>query len=191
MNLDYENIILISHEDTSKDITRKGGDKITAIKPNLQEKTSNKVAGMVDIVARVVANGSERVLSFKTNEVIFGGGRLNATQTEIPLDYDAFLAVYDDANKAAASAMKGEAPEPSPAPRGGRRTGANGKGDKGTPAEPKAPETTPDAPQGDDPDGSEKKDADVPPDEGENKPGEADPPAQEKPAVRTRKRREE
>ena len=45
MNLDYENIILISHEDTSKDITRKGGDKITAIKPNLQEKVANKVAG--------------------------------------------------------------------------------------------------------------------------------------------------
>lgn len=53
MNLDYENIILISHEDTSKDITRKGGDKITAIKPNLQEKVANKVAGMVDVVARI------------------------------------------------------------------------------------------------------------------------------------------
>ena len=50
VNLEYENIILISHEDTSKDITKKGGDKITAIKPNLQEKVANKVAGMVDLV---------------------------------------------------------------------------------------------------------------------------------------------
>jgi len=111
MNLDYENIILISHEDTSKDITRKGGDKLTSIKPNLQDKVSNKVAGMVDIVARVVADGDVRTLSFKTNEVIFGGGRLTAATTEIPLDYEKFLAIYDEANKAAASAMKGKTPK--------------------------------------------------------------------------------
>ena len=98
MNLDYENIILISHEDRSKDITRKGGDKITSIKPNLQDKVANKVAGMVDIVARVVADGDERTLSFKTNEVIFGGGRLTVTKKEIPLDYDAFMEVYEEAN---------------------------------------------------------------------------------------------
>jgi phage nucleotide-binding protein len=99
MNLDYENIILISHEDTSKDITKKGGDKVTAIKPNLQEKAANKVAGMVDIVARVVADGEERSLSFKTNEVIFGGGRLTVTQKVIPLNYNEFMKVYDEANR--------------------------------------------------------------------------------------------
>ena len=46
VNLDYENIILISHEDRSRDLTRKGGDKISSIKPNLQDKVANKVAGM-------------------------------------------------------------------------------------------------------------------------------------------------
>ena len=66
MNMDYENIILISHEDRSKDITRKSGDKLTSIKPNIQDKIANKVAGMVDIVARVVADGDNRILSFKT-----------------------------------------------------------------------------------------------------------------------------
>lgn len=96
MNLDYKNIILISHEDTSKDITKKGGDKITAIKPNLQEKAANKIAGMVDIVARVVADGDVRTLSFKTNEVIFGGGRLKVKSNEIPLDYNELMKVYDD-----------------------------------------------------------------------------------------------
>ncbi len=105
MGLDYENIILISHEDTTKDITKKGGDKVTAIKPNLQEKTATKVAGMVDIVARVVADGDIRTLSFKTNEVIFGGGRLLTKTDEIPLDYDAFLDVYAEANEAAAQSM--------------------------------------------------------------------------------------
>lgn len=103
MNLDYENIILISHEDTSKDITRKGGDKITAIKPNLQEKVANKVAGMVDVVARIVADGDARTFSFKSNEVIFGGGRLKVNAKDIPLDVDALFAVYDEANKNAAS----------------------------------------------------------------------------------------
>ena len=118
MNLDYENIILISHEDTSKDITRKGGDKITAIKPNLQEKVANKVAGMVDVVARIVADGDTRIFSFKNNEVIFGGGRLKVDAKDIPLDVDALFAVYDEANKNAAS---GEVAPAAPAKAG--RTG--------------------------------------------------------------------
>lgn len=106
VNLDYENIILISHEDRSKDLTRKSGDKISSIRPNLREKVANKVAGMVDLVARIVADDSERILSFKTSEVIFGGGRLTARNKEIPLDYAAFCAVYEEANQKAAGAMK-------------------------------------------------------------------------------------
>lgn len=105
MNLDYENIILISHEDTSKDITKKGGDKITAIKPNLQDKVANKVAGMVDVVARIVADGDTRTFSFKSNEVIFGGGRLKVNAKDIPLDVNALFAVYDEANKNVASGV--------------------------------------------------------------------------------------
>lgn len=105
MNLDYENIILISHEDTSKDITKKGGDKITAIKPNLQDKVANKVAGMVDVVARIVTDGDTRTFSFKSNEVIFGGGRLKVNAKDIPLDVNALFAVYDEANKNAASGV--------------------------------------------------------------------------------------
>lgn len=98
MNLNYENIILISHEDTTKDITKKGGDKITAIKPNLQDKVAVKVAGMVDVVARIVADGEDRTFNFKSNEVIFGGGRLRVNVKDIPLDVNALFAVYDEAN---------------------------------------------------------------------------------------------
>ena len=132
MALDYENIILISHEDATKDITKKGGDKLTSIKPNLQDKVANKVAGMVDIVARVVADGEIRVLSFKTNEVIFGGGRLTTRTSEVPLEYESFLEVYEEANKSAAASMKGETPENSPAggsksSRGRNRTKAESK----------------------------------------------------------------
>lgn len=128
MNLDYENIILISHEDTSKDITRKGGDKITAIKPNLQEKVANKVAGMVDVVARIVADGETRTFSFKSNEVIFGGGRLRVNAKDIPLDVKALFAVYDEANKNAAS---GVVESTTPA-----KTGRTGKKKAETPATP-------------------------------------------------------
>lgn len=98
MNLDYENIILISHEDMSKDLTKKTGDKVTAIKPNINDKAALKIAGMVDLVARVIADEGERTLSFKNNEVIFGGGRLTMTTTTIPCDYDELCKVYDDAN---------------------------------------------------------------------------------------------
>ena len=111
VNMDYENIILISHEDRSKDITRKSGDKITAIKPNLQDKVATKVAGMVDIVARVVADDDERILSFKTNEVIFGGGRLSVTDKVIPLDYDEFLKVYEESNAIATGKVTTNKPE--------------------------------------------------------------------------------
>ena len=80
LNLNY-NIILISHEDTSKDLTKKGGDKVTAIMPNLNEKASKKIAGMVDLVARLVVDGDKRTLNFKSDEVVFGGGRLQGVKT--------------------------------------------------------------------------------------------------------------
>lgn len=106
VSLDYENIILISHEDRSRDLTRKSGDKISSIRPNLREKVANKVAGMVDLVARIVADDNDRVLSFKTSEVIFGGGRLTVYNKEIPLDYEAFCEVYEEANQRAAGVLK-------------------------------------------------------------------------------------
>ena len=94
MNLPY-NIILISHEDMSKDITKRTGDKITAIKPNIQDKIANKIAGMVDIVCRVLVEDDGRYLSFKADQVVFGGGRLNCNgKTMIPLTWDAIEDFY-------------------------------------------------------------------------------------------------
>lgn len=96
MTLDY-NIVLISHEDVSRDITRKTGDKITSVRPNVQDKIANKLAGMVDIVARVVADGDNRTLQFKSDDVIFGGGRLKLLHTVVPLTYEALEEVYEEA----------------------------------------------------------------------------------------------
>jgi phage nucleotide-binding protein len=94
VNLDY-NIVLISHEDSSQDLTKKTGDRITRIAPNLKEKTANKIAGMVDVVARVMVEDDGRFLSVKTSEVEFGGGRLSIKSKRIPLNYEEFLRIYD------------------------------------------------------------------------------------------------
>lgn len=108
-NLDYENLVVISHEDVSKDITKKNGQNVTRIAPNIQEAIANKIAGMVDIVARVVVDGDERTLNFKSDEVIFGGGRLKGiTHTSIPLKWDELMKVYDEANKGKKDAPKVE-----------------------------------------------------------------------------------
>ena len=142
MALDYENIILISHEDATKDITKRGGDKITAIKPNMQDKVALKVSGMVDVVARIVADGNERTFSFKSNEVIFGGGRLKVDAKDIPLDVNELFKVYDEANRnAVRKAQEGtEQPErsqagkqsttsekPSEQPKTGRKSRSKGE----------------------------------------------------------------
>ena len=137
VNLDYENIVLISHEDTSKDITKKSGDKITSIKPNIADKVANKVAGMVDIVARVVAeDDGTRTLNFKSDEVVFGGGRLkNIKTTTIPLDWDALCKVYDEANFFANGDEVNHQQEDKPAEEKPARRGRTKKQEE-TPAEP-------------------------------------------------------
>ena len=73
--------------------------KITAITPNLQEKLRNKIAGMVDLVCRVVVESDgTRKLQFKSNEVVFGGGRLQGVKsTECPLDWNSLMGVYKEA----------------------------------------------------------------------------------------------
>lgn len=94
LNLPY-NVILISHEDMSKDITKRSGDKITAIRPNIQDKIANKIAGMVDIVCRVLVEDDGRYLSFKSDSVVFGGGRISGHgNTQIPLSWDAIEDFY-------------------------------------------------------------------------------------------------
>lgn len=100
VNLD-KNIVIISHEDTSKDLTKKTGDKVTSVRPNVQEKLANKVAGYVDIVGRAVVDNGEHRLSFKTDEVIFGGGRLEIKEEEIDLSYTEFAKIYPEAPKRA------------------------------------------------------------------------------------------
>ena len=76
-----------------KEITRKTGEKVTTFTPNVNDRVSNVLAGMVDLTARIVADGDERYLSFKTSPYIFGGSRYNFGVDQIPLDRDQFIAV--------------------------------------------------------------------------------------------------
>lgn len=99
VNLDYENIILISQETISEDITKRSGDKITAIKPNIPDKTALKVAGMVDVVMRAVVIDGEYKITFKTDEVEFGGGRIKLSVKEILNSYDELMKVLEIDNK--------------------------------------------------------------------------------------------
>lgn len=109
LNLPY-NIVLISHEDTSKDITKRSGDKITAIKPNIQDKIANKIAGMVDIVLRATKDGDTYLLSTKTSDVVFGGGRLAGMKSsEFKSSWAAIEALYGNT-------VAVEQPAPTPAP---------------------------------------------------------------------------
>lgn len=94
LNLPYD-VVLLSHEDTSKDITKKSGENITAIKPNVTDKVANKLAGMVALVGRAVCENNEYQLQIKTDEVTFGGGRLGINNITIPLDWSKVTELFD------------------------------------------------------------------------------------------------
>ena len=98
LNLPY-NIILISHEDTTKDITKKSGENITAIKPNIADKVANKLSGMVAMVGRAVCDNANYQLQIKPDEMTFGGGRLGISNITIPLDWKEVVKIFDEANK--------------------------------------------------------------------------------------------
>lgn len=118
-NLDL-NVILISHEDSSRDFTRPAGNKVTALKPNIADKVAKQLAGMVDVVGRVVVRDGSHLLTFKTDETVFGGGRLTMTKTEIPLDWETFEGVYRDKTqieKAPESPQQQETKDEAPKPK--------------------------------------------------------------------------
>ena len=87
INLPYD-VVLISHEDATKDLTKKSGDKITSIQPNISPKIANKLAGMVALVGRCVVDNGKYTFQIKPDEVVFGGGRLGISNVEIPLEWD-------------------------------------------------------------------------------------------------------
>lgn len=100
VNLNYDNIILISHSDEKKDVTKRSGAKVQTIEPVLKTKFSNKLAGMVDIVGHMEHDNDKYQISFKVDEFTFGGSRLpNANGKIIDSSYESICQFYDDCLK--------------------------------------------------------------------------------------------
>ena len=94
MSMDYD-IVLLSHEDMTKDITKKSGENITAVKPNMADKVALKLAGMVAFVGRAVCDTGNYQLQIKTDEVVFGGGRLGVSNVTVPLKWEEVEKLFD------------------------------------------------------------------------------------------------
>lgn len=98
LHLPYDNIILISHEDSTKDLTKKSGEKITSIKPKFPDKVADALAGMVGFVGRVYVDDGKHLLSVKSDEVVYGGGRLKVSDAIIPLEWDEVVKLFEAKN---------------------------------------------------------------------------------------------
>lgn len=94
-HLPYENIILISHEDGTRDLTKKSGEKFSSVKPKMAEKVADSVAGMVAFVGRVYVEDGKHYLAIKSEETTFGGGRLGVNNVTIPLDWDKVCKLFE------------------------------------------------------------------------------------------------
>lgn len=82
------NVIILSQEDSTRDIFSKDGAKITTVTPAINEKMAKKLSGMVDIVLRLTNEGGKRTLVNKPSPYIFGGGRITGAPEEIESSYE-------------------------------------------------------------------------------------------------------
>jgi len=76
----------IHSKELTSEITLKNGNKITTIKPNLNDKVANVLAGIVDLTVRAFMDGDERYLLLEKKENVFGGGRFNFKVPVVKLD---------------------------------------------------------------------------------------------------------
>lgn len=97
-SLGYQ-IIYISKEIESE-ITLKNGTKLTVIKPNINDKVANILAGTVDLTTRAYMDGNDRYLLLKKKENIFGGGRFNFKVDKVQLNKDEFIKALEEAQQA-------------------------------------------------------------------------------------------
>lgn len=109
-NAGYQ-LIYISKLSVSE-INERGG-KITRYAPNIPDKVANVLAGTVDLTARVIADGENRYLSFKTSPYIFGGSRYDFGVDQIPLDKDVFIETLKNAKVKTSSVSRGSEEEKS------------------------------------------------------------------------------
>ncbi|SHJ77463.1 PD-(D/E)XK nuclease superfamily protein [Paramaledivibacter caminithermalis DSM 15212] len=112
-NLGYQ-IIYISKE-LNSEITLKNGNKITTIKPNINDKVANVLAGTVDLTVRAYIDGKERFLQLEKKENIFGGGRFEFKEDRVKLDKEEFIKALKAAQEGIKTYSKVEKTEDSTA----------------------------------------------------------------------------
>lgn len=110
------NFIMISQEDKSRDITGKNGDKITAIRPNINEKVAIKLMGMTTVCGRLVKDGNIRTIEFKNNDTVFGGSRIPIRQDSILCSYENLMSIIGTAHETASMPQPQSQPESQPEP---------------------------------------------------------------------------
>lgn len=96
-NLGYQ-IIYISKESISE-ITLKNGSKLTTIKPNINDKVANVLAGTVDLTVRAYMDDEDRYLLLEKKENVFGGGRFNFKVPKIKLNKEEFIKALEQAQE--------------------------------------------------------------------------------------------
>lgn len=102
-------VILICHEDSSRDLCSPRGEKVTVISPNLPEKVANKLAGMVDATGRVTKKDGYHCIVFSPD--VYSGNRMGLPNAIVENSYNGLLSLYNHAvATAAAAAPAAEAP---------------------------------------------------------------------------------
>lgn len=99
-------IVYISRE-LKKDVTLKGNSVRTTYQPNIDDKTANFLTGTVDITMRAYVNDDdEHLLMLQKQPNIFGGGRFEFKDKEVPLEKDEFIEALKDAQPKGAERSK-------------------------------------------------------------------------------------
>ena len=91
-------LIFISKENR-KEIKERSGASYTTFSPNLQEKQSNILSGIVDLTIHAEKDGEKRYINLITDEHTFGGGRFDFKVSTCELDRKSFEQALKDAQK--------------------------------------------------------------------------------------------
>ena len=93
-HLPYENIIFLSHEATYE-LNPNNKDKKLGYKPKIQDKVADSLAGMVGIVGRAYVEDGKHLLAIKSDDSVFGGGRLGVSDVVIPLAWSEVIKLFE------------------------------------------------------------------------------------------------
>ena len=93
-NLDYPNIIFISHAKW-EEVTSPSGETYSKVSPNIRPALALKISGMVDFTGHLTCEGDERMISIKQTKAQFGGGRPEFYGRTFPATYEAICDLYN------------------------------------------------------------------------------------------------